>query len=131
MAIVVALDEKSRRTERVVNFSIEEAKLRKEKLYFVHSLFGGEKTEQKEIDAGEELLKWAEETANKAGVECEVKLLVRGKEPAEDIVEFADEIKASMIVIGVRKRRPTGKVLFGSVAQDVILNASQPVICIK
>ncbi|MCS7130723.1 MAG: universal stress protein [Archaeoglobaceae archaeon] len=131
MAILVALDEKSKRTERVVNFSIEEAKLRKEKLFFVHSLFGGERTEQKEIDAGEELLEWAEETAKKAGVDCETRLLVRGKEAAEDIVEFANEIKASMIVIGVRKRRPTGKVLFGSVAQDVILNASQPVICIK
>lgn len=131
MAILVALDEKSKRTERVVNFSIEEAKLRKEKLFFVHSLFGGERTEQKEIDAGEELLKWAEETAKKAGVECETRLLVRGKEAAEDIVEFANEIKASMIVIGVRKRRPAGKVLFGSVAQDVILNAKQPVICIK
>lgn len=131
MAILVALDEKSKRTERVVNFSIEEAKLRKEKLIFVHSLFGGERTEQKEIDAGEELLRWAEETAKKSGVECEARLLVRGKEAAEDIVEFADEIKASMIIIGVRKRRPAGKVLFGSVAQDVILNATQPVVCIK
>lgn len=131
MAILVALDEKSKRSERVVNFSIEEAKLRKEKLYFLHSLFGGERTEQKEIDAGEALLKWAEDMAKNAGVECETKLLVRGKEPAEDIVEFADEIKASLIIIGVRKRRPAGKVIFGSVAQDVILNSSQPVLCVK
>lgn len=131
MAIVVAIDEKSKRSERVVNFSIEEAKLRKEKLIFVHSLFGGERTTQKEIDDGEALLKWAEETAKKAGVECETKLLVRGKEAAEDIIEFANEVKASIIVIGVRKRRPAGKVLFGSVAQEVILNASQPVICVK
>ncbi|MEM4541123.1 MAG: universal stress protein [Archaeoglobaceae archaeon] len=35
------------------------------------------------------------------------------------------------MVIGVRKRRPAGKVLFGSVAQDVILHSNQPVICIK
>lgn len=131
MAIVVAIDEKSKRSERVVSFSIEEAKLRKEKLIFVHSLFGGERTTQKEIDSGEALLKWAEELAKKAGVECETKLLVRGKEAAEDIIEFADEVKASIIVIGVRKRRPAGKVLFGSVAQEVILNSSQPVICIK
>ncbi|MEM2726956.1 MAG: universal stress protein [Archaeoglobaceae archaeon] len=131
MAIVVAIDEKSKRSERVVSFSIEEAKLRKEKLIFIHSLFGGERTTQKEIDSGEALLKWAEELAKKAGVECETKLLVRGKEAAEDIIEFADEVKASIIVIGVRKRRPAGKVLFGSVAQEVILNSSQPVICIK
>lgn len=131
MAIVVALDKKSKRSERVLSFSIEEAKLRNEKLIFVHSLYGGERTTQEEIDNGEALLKWAEEVAKNAGVNCETKLLVRGKEPAEDIIEFADEVKASIIVIGVRKRRPAGKVLFGSVAQDVILHSNQPVICIK
>jgi len=131
MVIVVALDSKSKRSERVVNFSIEEAKLRKEKLIFIHSLHGGERTTQEEIDKGEELLRWAEETAKNAGVDCESKLLVRGKEPAEDIIEFADEVKATFIVIGVRKRRPAGKVLFGSVAQDVILYSTQPVVCIK
>ncbi|MEM0215503.1 MAG: universal stress protein [Archaeoglobaceae archaeon] len=131
MAIVVALDKKSKRSERVLSFSIEEAKLRNEKLIFVHSLYGGERTTQEEIDNGEALLKWAEEIAKSAGVNCETKLLVRGKEPAEDIIEFADEVKASIIVIGVRKRRPAGKVLFGSVAQDVILHSNQPVICIK
>ncbi|NHW23007.1 MAG: universal stress protein [Archaeoglobales archaeon] len=131
MAIVVALDEKSKRSERVVNFSIEESKLRNEKLIFIHSLFGGEKTTQEEIDKGEALLQWAGELARKAGVDYETKLLVRGKEPAEDIIEFADEIRASLIVIGVRKRRPAGKLLFGSVAQEVILYSSQPVICVK
>ncbi len=131
MAIVVALDEKSKRSERVVNFSIEESKLRNEKLIFIHSLYGGEKTTQEEIDKGEALLQWAGELAKKAGVDYETKLLVRGKEPAEDIIEFADEIKASLIVIGVRKRRPAGKLLFGSVAQEVILYSSQPVICVK
>ena len=131
MAIVVALDEKSKRSERVVNFSIEESKLRNEKLIFIHSLFGGEKTTQEEIDKGEALLQWAGELARKAGVDYETKLLVRGKEPAEAIIEFADEIRASLIVIVVRKRRPAGKLLFGSVAQEVILYSSQPVICVK
>jgi nucleotide-binding universal stress UspA family protein len=131
MVLLVALDAKSDRSERVVAFSISEAKLRKEKIIFVHSLYGGDKTSPKEIEEGEKLLKWAEEIAKKEGIEFETKLLVRGKQPAEDIIEFADEINASMIVIGVRKRRPAGKVLFGSVAQDVILHATKPVVCVK
>jgi nucleotide-binding universal stress UspA family protein len=56
---------------------------------------------------------------------------VRGKEPGDDIIEFAEEVGASMIIIGVRKRRPAGKLLFGSVAQHVILHAERPVVCIK
>ncbi|MFN3383803.1 MAG: universal stress protein [Archaeoglobaceae archaeon] len=131
MVLLVALDERSDRSERVIAFAIAEAKLRKEKLVFVHSLFGEGKTSPKEIEEGEKLLKWADEIARKEGIDFETKLLVRGKEPAEDIVEFANELDATMIIIGVRKRRPTGKLIFGSVAQDVILHASKPVVCVK
>lgn len=131
MAIVVALDKRSLRTERVLEFALREAKIRNEKLLFVHSLFGKEKTKAEEVIEGEKLLEWAAELAKKEGVEFEKHLLIRGKEPAEDVVEFANDVAASMIVIGVRKRRPTGKVLFGSVAQEIILNAAQPVVCIK
>ncbi len=130
MAIVVAVDH-SERTKRVVEFAIEEAKLRNEKVLFVHSLFGGDKTTAEEIEKAENLLDEVARLADDAGVECEKHLLVRGKEPGDDIVAFANEVNASLIVIGVRKRRPAGKLLFGSVAQYVILHAKQPVICIK
>ncbi len=130
MAIVVAVDH-SERTRRVVEFALEEAKLRNEKVLFVHSLFGGDKTTEKEIEAGEKLLDYVVSLAKSNNVECEKHLLVRGKEPGDDIVEFANEVNASLIIIGVRKRRPAGKLLFGSVAQHVILHAKQPVICIK
>ncbi|MET1123731.1 MAG: universal stress protein [Archaeoglobaceae archaeon] len=128
--IVVAVDH-SERTPRIVEFAIEEAKLRREKLAFVHSLYGGEKTTEKEIELAEKLLDYVVGLAESRGVEAEKHLLIRGNDPAKDIVEFADEVNASMIIIGVRKRRPAGKLLFGSVAQDVILNARQPVVCIK
>ncbi|MEM0350584.1 MAG: universal stress protein [Archaeoglobaceae archaeon] len=131
MVLVVALDAKSDRSERVIAFSIAEAKLRKEKVIFVHSLYGGDKTSPKEIEEGEKLLKWAEEIAKREGIEFETRMLIRGKEPAEDIIDFADEVNASLIIIGVRKRRPAGKVIFGSVAQDIILHSTKPVVCIK
>ena len=45
------------------------------------------------------------------GVEYDIRQLVRGREPAEEIVDTAHEVDASMIVIGLRRRTPTGKLL--------------------
>lgn len=130
MSILVALDD-SERSERIIKFAIEEAKIRNDKLLFVHSLFGGDKTTDEDVERGESILEKASKMAKEAGVEYEKHLLIRGKDPGDDIVEFAKEVDASMIIIGVRKRSPVGKLLFGSVAQHVILHAEMPVICIK
>jgi nucleotide-binding universal stress UspA family protein len=48
--------------------------------------------------------------------------------PAEGIVDLADEIDADLLVLGGRKRSPAGKVLFGSVSQQVLLESDRPVV---
>ncbi|WP_436344614.1 universal stress protein [Natronorubrum sp. FCH18a] len=48
-------------------------------------------------------------------------------EPPEAILEFADERDSDAIVLGIGNRSPVGKVLFGSVAQAVILASDRPV----
>lgn len=48
-------------------------------------------------------------------------------DPADVIVEVAKEINAKSIGVCGRKRSPTGKVIFGSVAQSVMLSANRPV----
>jgi nucleotide-binding universal stress UspA family protein len=130
MTILVALSTSERRT-RIMDFAVEEAKLRSEKLIVVHSLYGGDKTTREEIEEGETLLKWAEEKAKSSGVEVETHLLVRGKDPGEDILEFISEIKPSLVVVGVKRRSPAGKLIFGSVPQKIILNSEVPVVSIK
>lgn len=49
-------------------------------------------------------------------------------EPSEAILRVADRHDADRIVLAGRKRTPTGKVLFGSVTQAVILNTDRPVL---
>lgn len=50
---------------------------------------------------------------------------------AEAVVSAADEVGADLLVVGVRRRTPVGKLLLGSVAQRVILDAHCPVVAVK
>jgi nucleotide-binding universal stress UspA family protein len=58
-------------------------------------------------------------------------LSVRGLDTGEDIVRMAVEKKAEEIVIGIQRRSKVGKLLFGSTAQYIILNAPCPVVTVK
>jgi len=48
-------------------------------------------------------------------------------DPAETIVEVANELEADCIAMSGRQRSPTGKVIFGSTTQSVLLSAARPV----
>jgi nucleotide-binding universal stress UspA family protein len=61
----------------------------------------------------------------------ETHLVISGLQSGEDLVRFAEQNKIDEIVIGVRRRSKAGKLVFGSTAQYVILNAPCPVISIK
>lgn len=49
-------------------------------------------------------------------------------DPAESIIKCADTIDADVICVAGRKRSPAGKMLFGSIAQTVILSTERPVL---
>ncbi|MGB9933396.1 universal stress protein [Haloarcula amylolytica] len=68
----------------------------------------------------------AREVLEDAGVE--VALEESSGEPADAILRLADEQDADMVVVAGRKRTPTGKVLFGSVTQSVILGTDRSVL---
>jgi nucleotide-binding universal stress UspA family protein len=66
-----------------------------------------------------------------SGVQYDIRQMVRGREPAEEIVDAAHELAATVIVIGLRRRTPTGKLLFGSQAQRILLDAECAVLAVK
>lgn len=66
-----------------------------------------------------------------AGVRHRLKAMQAANDAGEDLVELADETGAAFIVIGLRRRSPVGKLLLGSNAQRVMLDASCPVLAVK
>jgi nucleotide-binding universal stress UspA family protein len=60
-----------------------------------------------------------------------VRQLVRGNEPAEDLIAVANETDADLIVIGLRRRTPVGKLILGSNAQRILLDAPCAVLAVK
>ncbi|WP_408898586.1 universal stress protein [Nocardioides sp. R1-1] len=50
---------------------------------------------------------------------------------ADAVIAAADEEQAGLIVVGIRHRTPVGKLLLGSVAQRIILEAHCPVLAVK
>ena len=65
------------------------------------------------------------------GVEYDVRQLVRGFDPAEDLISIAEDSDAELIVIGLRRRTPVGKLILGSNAQRILLDAPCPVLAVK
>ena len=71
------------------------------------------------------------ERLSKLPIEAEFKHFVRGKSTIEEIEELVEQYQVSVLVIGLRKRSPVGKLLLGSMAQDILLNVSCPVLAVK
>ena len=60
-----------------------------------------------------------------------VRPAVRPDHLADEVVDLAAEISAELIVIGLRRRSPVGKLLLGSAAQDILLDSTVPVLAVR
>jgi nucleotide-binding universal stress UspA family protein len=63
--------------------------------------------------------------------EVEVRQFRNGYEPADDVLDVAEETEAELIVIGLRRRTAVGKLMRGGSAQRILLDASCPVLAVK
>lgn len=114
-----------------LDHAVTEACLRNTRLVVVHSAKGGLEESDEEVRAYSEALEGIDDELAAAGVDHEVEQFVLGHEPAEDIVRIAREKNAEMIVIGVHRRSKLGKLVLGSAAQDILLQADCPVLAVK
>ncbi len=130
MKILVGLDG-SNSSKEALKLAKEHAKTFNAKIELVTSMEKGTEAQLKEIEQDEHDLENEKKLLEKDGISCQTHLLIRGMTPGEDIVEFAEKNEVDEIVIGVRRRSKVGKLVFGSTAQYVILNAHCPVVTVK
>jgi nucleotide-binding universal stress UspA family protein len=92
----------------------------------VNSHRGGDETDAAAVRDGEDALN---AVAARLGALCTVEThqYVRGNSPHADLLGAVEEFDADELVVGVRKRSPTAKVVFGSTAQTVLLNSPVPI----
>ena len=109
----------------------EEARLRSTRLVVVNSARGGAAYDDEDNIDHERELAEVRAQLDREGIENEVRQLVRGHDPAEDLIAVAGETGADFIVIGLRRRTPVGKLILGSNAQRVLLDAPCPVLAVK
>jgi nucleotide-binding universal stress UspA family protein len=95
----------------------------------VNSLEGGDETSSDDIASGEEALDTLEDGLGDQTT-IERHQFIRGNAPVEDMLEAAADHDIDEYVIGIRKRSPVGKMMFGSTAQNLLLEADLPVRCI-
>jgi nucleotide-binding universal stress UspA family protein len=110
---------------------IEEVRQRGGRLIVVHSSEGGASESAVDVLADNEELGRIDAELSAEGIDHEVKEFARGSTPAEDVVSVANESKADLIVIGLRRRSLVGKLLLGSNAQDILMQADCPVLVVK
>jgi len=109
----------------------EEARMRGARLVVINSNRGGRSMDSDDAIMYEQELDEVRRRLSDDGVEHEVRQLVRGQEPAEDLIAVAEETDADFIVIGLRRRSPVGKLVLGSNAQRILLDAHCPVFAVK
>lgn len=115
--------------EAALSAGLAEARHRGTDLVVVNSTKGDALVDTKYL--GETAL---DELTNRLDAESDVVSTVRqslGPDVAAEIIRIAGEVSADLIVIGVRRRSPVGKMFMGSVAQEILLDATVPVLAVK
>ena len=130
MKIMVGYDG-SNVAKEALEIAKKHAKAFDAKVYILTSLARSPEMELEEIQKAEHELESIKFHFKENGISCTTHAIVSSLSPGEDLVEFATENDVDEIVIGVRRRSKVGKLLFGSNAQYIILEAKCPVVAVK
>ena len=118
-------------SKEALNLAKSHAKAFGASIEVVTSMQKGTQAEKDEIEQAERGLEYAKSLFEEVAIPCHTHLLIRGLSAGEDLVEFAKENQVGEIIVGVKRRSKVGKLLMGSTAQYVVLQAECPVVTVK
>ena len=130
MKIMVCYEGSSDNTA-VLEKGKERAKVSDAGIYLVSVLTGDDVGQLDNLEPAKKELETARASFQGDGIACEAKVMFGGRGAGESLVEFAKEEDIDEIIIGVQRKSKVGKLLFGSTAQHVILEAHCPVLTVK
>ena len=108
---------------------IEIAKSRNEHLVVVNASAGGAKEDPSLADVQD--FERVQQMLANTDLNAEVNQYVRGKNAVEEINALVESLQVSLLIIGLRRRSPVGKLIMGSIAQELLLSISCPVLAVK
>jgi nucleotide-binding universal stress UspA family protein len=106
----------------------DEALLRRARLLVVNASRGGAYIDPDvagDVEFGE-----VERRCVEAGTDVEI-MKRSGRDPVDELLEVVAVTPATLLVIGLRHRSPVGKLILGSSAQRLLLDAACPVLAVK
>ncbi len=130
MKILVGLD-KTKIANEIIKLARKHAKAFNADVHIMISLKQSPELKKSDIDNVDNELEKIVKSLKADGIKCETQAAVSVQSPGEDLVQFVTDNDIDEIIIGIRKKSRVGKLLFGSTAQHVILNAPCPVVSVK
>ncbi|MBT2420065.1 universal stress protein [Streptomyces sp. ISL-22] len=115
--------------EAALRAGIDEARRRDEKLLVVNTTRGDAYADPR--FAQEPDLTHVREDLADMGIEFNIRQVLGARDAAEEIIDLAEQMDASLVVIGLRRRSAVGKLIMGSAAQQILLGVGCPVLAVK
>ena len=114
--------------EAALAAGIEEAKRRAENLIVVNASRTDDADDDDRLSTEDKDA--LQERLNSSGIDAQVHRTT-GDDVSAEILRIASDEMASVLVIGIRHRSPVGKLVLGSTAHRLMMDASCPVLAVK
>lgn len=114
-------------SEAAFAFAVEEAERRDASLLVLASERAPDPRKARGVSDHRPLRERLEET----GLEFELRTVPKRDDPADDILDAVEHDDVDLVILGIRKRTPIGKILLGSTSQRVAIESPVPVVMVK